>query len=85
MADQPRLERLLRLLMMLSGTFSIRLKEIAKRLEISQRTVYRYIETLRDAGFIITRNDNLIKVDKESPYLKDISDLLHFTHEDAIQ
>jgi len=83
MADQPKLERLLRLLMMLSGSFGNSVHEIALRLEMSERTVYRYLETLRDAGFIITRNDNLIKVDKESPYLKDISDLLHFTREEA--
>ncbi|MCK9424072.1 MAG: helix-turn-helix domain-containing protein [Bacteroidales bacterium] len=69
MADQPRLARLLRLLMMLSGSFGNSVNEIARQLEITQRTAYRYIETLRDAGFIITRNNNMIRVDKESPYL----------------
>lgn len=83
MADQPKLERLLRLLMMLSGSFGNSMAGIAQHLGTSQRTAYRYLETLRDAGFIITRNDNLIRVDKESPYLRDISDLLHFTREEA--
>jgi len=83
MAGQPRLERLLRLIMMLSGNYSHSVNDIARHLEMSERTVYRYIESLRDAGFIITRYDNLIRVDKESPYLKEISDLLHFTREEA--
>ncbi len=83
MSDQPKLERLLRLLMMLSGSFGNSLTAIAQHLGTSERTAYRYLETLRDAGFIITRNDNLIRIDKESPYLKDISDLLHFTREEA--
>jgi len=83
MAEQPGIVRLLRVLMMLSAGFGISIPEIAERLEMSERTVYRYIETLRDAGFIITRTGKKIKVDKESPYLKDIGDLLHFTPEEA--
>jgi len=83
MSDHPKLERLLRLLMMLSGNYSYTLKEIAVRLEMTERTVYRYIETLRDAGFIVNRNDGRFTIARESPYLKDIGDLIHFTREEA--
>lgn len=83
MANQPRLERLLRLMLMLSGSNSYSITDIARRLELSERTAYRYLESLRDAGFIITRNGNQIGIDKESPYLKEIGELLHFTREEA--
>jgi proteasome accessory factor C len=83
MAEQPGIGRLLRLLMMLSAGYGKSISEIAELLGKTERTVYRYIETLRDFGFIITRNDKMYRVDKESPYLKDIGDLLHFTPEEA--
>ena len=83
MSEDPGIERLLRLLMMLSNGFGYSIRELAKCLEMSERTVYRYIEILRDAGFIVYKSGNLIKIDKDSPYLKDISDLLHFTREEA--
>ncbi len=83
MSDQPKLDRLLRLMMMLSGNFGSSVEELAEKLEISKRTAYRYIDTLRNAGFIITKNEDYFRVDKNSPYLKEISDLLHFTREEA--
>lgn len=83
MADQPRLERLLRLIMMLSPGIGYSRKEIAGRLEITERTVYRYLLSLRDEGFIVVRNGDRFTIDKESPYLREIGDLLHFTREES--
>lgn len=83
MADQPRLERLLRLIMMLSSGIGYTKNEIAERLEITERSVYRYLETLRDEGFIVNRCNGLVSIDKDSPYLRDIGDLLHFTREES--
>jgi len=69
--------------MMLSSGYGNNVDELAVKLSSSKRSIYRYIDTLRNAGFIITRNDNYFKVDKNSPYLKSIGDLLHFTREEA--
>ena len=81
--DQPKLERLLRLMKMLTANNSLTVDEIAAKLAISQRSVYRYIDTFREAGFVIKKVDNYIKLDKSSPYFKDISELIHFTEEEA--
>lgn len=81
--DQPKLERLLRLMKMLTGNISYRVEDIANRLEMSNRTVYRYIDTFREAGFVVKRNGDIFKIDKTSPYFKDISSLLHFTEEES--
>ncbi len=83
MPEQPKLERLLRLLMMLSAGYGYSIAEISDKLDTSERTIYRYIETLRSAGFILSKDDNYFKIDRESPYLKNISDLLHFTREES--
>lgn len=81
--DQPKLERLLRLMKMLTANNSLTVDEIAAKLSISQRSVYRYIDTFREAGFVIKKVDNFIKLDTASPYFKDISQLIHFTEEEA--
>ncbi len=81
--DQPKIERLLRLMKLLTANNSLTVDEIATKLAISQRSVYRYIDTFREAGFVIKKTDNFIKLDKSSPYFKDISELIHFTEEEA--
>jgi predicted DNA-binding transcriptional regulator YafY len=81
--DQPKLERLLRLMKMLTANNSLTVDEIANKLAISSRSVYRYIDTFRDAGFVIKKTNNCPKLDKSSPYFKDISELIHFTEEEA--
>ncbi len=81
--DQPKLERLLRLMKMLTANNSQTVDEVAKKLGISSRSVYRYIDTFREAGFVIKKTGNFIKLDKSSPYFKDISQLIHFTEEEA--
>ncbi len=81
--DQPKLERLLRLMKLLTANNLYSVDEIAGKLDISSRSVYRYIDTFREAGFVIKKNGNFIKLDKSSPYFKDISELIHFTEEEA--
>ncbi|MBN1199699.1 MAG: transcriptional regulator [Bacteroidales bacterium] len=83
MSEQPKLERLLRLLMMLSGGYQYTIAHLAEKLDTTRRTIYRYLDTLRDAGFIIQKQDGRFSVDRESPYLKSIGDLLHFTQEES--
>jgi len=81
--DQPKIERLLRLMKMLTGNISYTVNELADRLEMSERTVYRYIDTFREAGFVVKKQDDVFRLDKSSPYFKDISQLIHFTEEEA--
>lgn len=82
--DQPKIERLLRLMKMLTANSTYRVDELAARLGMSRRTIYRYIDTFREAGFVIKRDGEYIRLDKESPHFKDISQLVHFTEEEAL-
>lgn len=81
--DQPKIERMLRLMQLLTANNSYTVADIASRLDMSVRTIYRYIDTFREAGFVIKKNDDYIRLDKSSPYFKDISELVHFTEEEA--
>jgi predicted DNA-binding transcriptional regulator YafY len=81
--DQPKLERLLRLMKMLTGNISYSINDLSDKLNMSIRTVYRYIDTFREAGFVIKKRGDFIRIDKSSQYFKDISQLIHFTEEEA--
>ena len=82
--NQPKIERLLRLMKMMTANTSYSVDEMAARLDMSRRTIYRYIDTFREAGFVIKKSGNHIRLDKESPHFKDISQLVHFTEEEAV-
>jgi predicted DNA-binding transcriptional regulator YafY len=81
--DQPKLDRQLRLMMILTGNCSLSVAQIAERFDTTERTIYRYIETFREAGFVIKKVGGYFRIDKSSPYFKDISSLVHFTEEEA--
>ncbi|NPA37206.1 MAG: HTH domain-containing protein, partial [Chlorobi bacterium] len=84
MNDQAKIERVIRLIILLSKHFGLTIKEIADKLEVSERTAYRYIETFRNAGLIIEKNKNgFFKLEKNNPYNKELNDLLHFSEEES--
>ena len=82
--DQPKIARMLRLMKMLTANTTYSVDDLAARLDMSRRTIYRYIDTFREAGFVIKKSDKYIRLDKESQHFKDISQLVHFTEEEAI-
>ena len=82
--DQPKIERLLRLMKMLTANTTYTVDELAERLSMSRRTIYRYIDTFREAGFVIKKTGDCIRLDKTSPHFKEISQLVHFTEEEAV-
>ena len=82
--DQPKLERMLRLMKLMTGNVNYTVNDLAERLYTSYRSIYRYIETFKDAGFVVQKLDGgVYKLGKESRYFKEISQLVHFTDEEA--
>lgn len=82
--DQPKLERLLRLMKLMTGNVNYTVNDLAERLDTSYRSIYRYIETFKEAGFVVHKLEGgIYKLGKESRYFKDISQLVHFTDEEA--
>ncbi len=83
MADQAKFQKMLEILLVLDCRYGRTIQEIAERFGISERTVYRYMDTFKQVGFVIENNSGFFKINKEESTSQDISQLLHFTEEEA--
>ena len=80
--DQPKIERVLRLMQLMSGMRHYTIEELAERLETSPRSIYRYIDTFKSVGYAVRKEGGvprLVKMDDRD----DIAQLVHFTDEEA--
>lgn len=69
---------------LLTGNVSRTIDSLAKELGITPRTVYRYIETIREAGFVVNKlYGNVYAMGKVARGLSDFNKLIYFTEEEA--
>lgn len=81
--DQPKIERTLRLISLLIGNRR-NTSELAEVVGCDLRTLQRYIETFKSAGFVVEYHERGIPyMSPNDGRLKNISDLVHFTDEEA--
>ena len=57
---------------------------LCRRLAISRRMFYYYLESFRDWGFIVEKSGRCYSIDRESPYLKRLFETINFTEEEAL-
>ena len=83
--DQPKIERLLRLMKMMSGSVNYSIDELSDKLEMSPRTIYRYIDTFKNAGFAVTKMyGNVYRLGKMPKNAPDLDRLIYFSEEEAV-
>ena len=69
---------------LMTANVNYTVEDLAERLDTSYRSIYRYIDTFKSAGFVVHKLEGgIYKLGKESRYFKDISQLVHFTDEEA--
>lgn len=82
--DHGRILRLLNLMKLLSSNVDYTIRELMDRLAISRRSIFRYLDTLRIAGFAVAKKGTnihkLLSMPKEGINL---STLIHFSEEEA--
>ena len=82
--DQTKITKLLRLMKLLTGNVSRTINQLAEEMSITPRTVYRYIDTIRDAGFVVNKlYGNVYAMGKIARGLSDFNKLIYFTEEEA--
>lgn len=82
--DQTKIVKLLRLMKLLTGNVSRTIDQLAKEMGITPRSVYRYIEDIKDAGFVVNKlYGNVFAMGKVARGLTDFYKLVYFTEEEA--
>ena len=51
--EQPRVERVFRLMRLMTGNVYFTVEELAEKLDTSYRSIYRYIDTFKELGFAV--------------------------------
>lgn len=83
--DQPKIERMLRLMQLLSGNIYYTIEELGDKLELSRRTLFRYFDTFKSAGFVVQNiGDGRYRMTTYNKEYTDISQLVYFSEEEAI-
>ena len=82
--DQPKIERMLRLMRLLAGNVNYSIDELAAKLDMSYRTIYRYIDTFKESGFAVVKlYGNVYKLGKLPKKAPDFEKLIYFSPEEA--
>lgn len=82
--DQPKIERLLRLIQMMSGHKNYTIDQLADKLGTSYRSIYRYIDTFKECGFVVLKvRSNVYKLGKMPKAHIDLQNLIYFSEEEA--
>jgi predicted DNA-binding transcriptional regulator YafY len=85
MTEQAKIQRLLRLLMLLAGKRRYSAAAIEEKLGILPRTLYRYLDSLEQAGFVVERQTGQgYRLAPEAPATRRMQALLHFTEAEAL-
>ena len=82
--EQPKVERTLRLMRLMSGNARYTVEELAEKLETSKRSIYRYIDTFKVCGYAVEKDEgNIYRLMKMPAQYRDIEKLVYFSEEEA--
>lgn len=82
--EQPRIERVLRLMRLMSGNVRYTVEQLAETLETSYRSIYRYIDTFKSVGFAVEKDENNVYRLMQLPSeYEDLKNLVYFSEEEA--
>ena len=82
--DQPKLERMLRLMKLLSSNVDYTVDELARKMGLSFKTVYRYLDSFKAAGFVVNKlYGSVYKLGLMPVQGVDLERLIYFSEEEA--
>ena len=82
--EQPKIEKMFNLIRMMSGKKTFTVGELAEKMDTSYRSIYRYIDTFRSAGFVVEKiQGSTYRIVKMPSSFKNFDKLVYFTEEEA--
>ena len=82
--ELDKFDRQLRLLLMLTQHRNLTVDDVSRQLSMSRRSIYRYIDSYKQMGFIVVKEGPRYHIDPESPFFKQITSYIHFTEDEAM-
>ena len=83
-SDQTKIVKLLRLTKMLTGNTTLTIEDLAAKMGTTTRSIYRYIDTLREAGLVVSKlYGNVYQMGKMSSTFPNLAKFIYFTEEEA--
>lgn len=84
MIENNKIDRLFQLILLLSDGRGYTLKEIADRLNVSLRSVYRYMDFFENSPFTLHEKDGSFFLDRASMFFREMNEVQNFTTEECI-
>ena len=82
--EQAKVERTLRLMKLLTGNTVYTVEELAEKLETSYRSIYRYLDSFREAGFAVRKvRPGVYELIATGRRARDLDRLVYFSDEEA--
>lgn len=82
--EQPKIERLLKLIQYMTGPTYYTYDQLYRTLNISRRSLFRYLDTFKQAGFTVCKvNGNIPRLIKTGRRGLDFEKLVYFSDEEA--
>jgi predicted DNA-binding transcriptional regulator YafY len=77
--ELEKFERQLRLLEMLVGNTYLTVEQMGERTGLARRSVYRYLDFFKTAGFDLVKTDGIYSIELSSTFIGRISEKMRFT------
>lgn len=59
-------------------------EDIEKKIHISRRSIYRYLDAFREMGFVVKKEGNKYRLDHTSPFFRTISSGISFSEDEGV-
>lgn len=82
--ELAKFDRQLQLMALLAQPAGIGVTQLAERTRLTRRTIYRYLDAFKEAGFVVEKHGTKYRLSHRSPFFKQITEHIHFTDDEAL-
>lgn len=82
--ELEKFARQLRLMVILTQNRTTTIEDVSKTLNMSKRSIYRYIDAFKNMGFVVEKQGTRYRLDHSSPFFKSIVDQVQFNEAEAL-
>lgn len=82
--ELEKFARQLRLMVLLTQNTTLTIDEVGQKLNMSRRSIYRYLDAFKNLGFVIKKTGTKYRIDHSSPFFEKITSDIHFSEGEAM-